>query len=295
MEKNPTKRRFRFAAHTKRFALALLIGAVLSITSAWICAWLNPFGTKTLNQSIVLSDNQLPNFINHWALQTPARVIRGTWIPNRDQLVVDERRNASVTIGMLHLSRLLQFSTPLQREQQSDLMKKTPSEIEAWTMSSDFKPYHTATYAEHQFVYGFPFPCSVKRHVYAAVYTEDKTEPVKVDVSRPLTWLEFGIRFGPGKPIFPVHPWPLGFIANTIFWAFIVSLPGTISRFRKRRRIRKGLCTDCSYPLPTTAGACPECGKLQPTNQHLADEIDRTATQFDASEHDSRVTDCSSA
>ena len=58
-------------------------------------------------------------------------------------------------------------------------------------------------------------------------------------------------------PTWPV--WP-GFAINTIFYAAIVwallAVPGMVKR---RRRIRRGLCVGCGYPLGSSP-VCSECG-----------------------------------
>jgi hypothetical protein len=68
--------------------------------------------------------------------------------------------------------------------------------------------------------------------------------------------------------------WP-GFAINTIFYAAILWLPfAALGRFRRRRRIKRGLCPKCAYDLrgnphpgalPSPAEGqgmlrCPECG-----------------------------------
>ncbi|MCI0364362.1 MAG: hypothetical protein L0219_10795 [Phycisphaerales bacterium] len=58
--------------------------------------------------------------------------------------------------------------------------------------------------------------------------------------------------------------WP-GFAINAIFYAAILWLlfaaPGSV---RRRRRIKRGLCPACAYPVGENA-TCTECGKPVPT------------------------------
>jgi hypothetical protein len=58
----------------------------------------------------------------------------------------------------------------------------------------------------------------------------------------------------------PLSPVTVGFAINTIFYAAIVWLlwfgPGTIRRWR---RIKRGLCPACGYPVGTNP-LCTECG-----------------------------------
>ena len=62
-------------------------------------------------------------------------------------------------------------------------------------------------------------------------------------------------------PLYPI--WP-GFAINTIFYAAILWLlfaaPFTLRRWR---RIRRGLCVRCAYPVGTNA-VCSECGASIP-------------------------------
>ncbi len=66
-------------------------------------------------------------------------------------------------------------------------------------------------------------------------------------------------------PVLPI--WP-GFAINTIFYAAILwggwllfAAPGLV---RRRRRIKRGLCPACAYPIGASA-TCTECGKAIPS------------------------------
>ncbi len=59
----------------------------------------------------------------------------------------------------------------------------------------------------------------------------------------------------PRTPIFP------GFAINTIFYGAILWLPvAGLGALRRRRRIKRGLCPACAYPLGES-DVCTECGK----------------------------------
>jgi hypothetical protein len=67
----------------------------------------------------------------------------------------------------------------------------------------------------------------------------------------------------------PIRPiWP-GFAINTLFYAAILwlllALPGALRRWR---RIKRGLCPACAYPVGASA-LCTECGK--PVNPRKAE------------------------
>jgi len=59
---------------------------------------------------------------------------------------------------------------------------------------------------------------------------------------------------------FPVRPlWP-GFAINTVFYAVVLWLLFAAPfALRRRRRIRRGLCPKCAYPVGTS-DVCTECG-----------------------------------
>ncbi|MCI0632196.1 MAG: hypothetical protein L0Y44_16255 [Phycisphaerales bacterium] len=62
-------------------------------------------------------------------------------------------------------------------------------------------------------------------------------------------------RFLPIRPIWP------GFAINTLFYAVILSLLFTAPGFvRRRRRIKRGLCPACAYPVGESE-TCTECGR----------------------------------
>ena len=64
-----------------------------------------------------------------------------------------------------------------------------------------------------------------------------------------------------GKLRLPFLPLPLGFAINTIFYAaalwLLFAFPFVL---RRRRRIKRGLCPACAYPVGDSA-VCTECGK----------------------------------
>ena len=67
---------------------------------------------------------------------------------------------------------------------------------------------------------------------------------------------------GTGRPETPpTRPlWP-GFAINTIFYAAVLWLPfAALGGLRRRRRIKRGLCPACAYPVGDSA-VCTECGK----------------------------------
>ena len=59
----------------------------------------------------------------------------------------------------------------------------------------------------------------------------------------------------------PLHPlWP-GFAINTVFYAAILwLLVACPFALRRRRRIKRGLCPECAYPVGTNS-VCTECGR----------------------------------
>jgi hypothetical protein len=70
-----------------------------------------------------------------------------------------------------------------------------------------------------------------------------------------------------GRTFLPLRPiWP-GFAINTLFYAAILwllfALPGALRRWR---RIKRGLCPACAYPVGAS-DLCTECGKpVNPRN-----------------------------
>ena len=65
-------------------------------------------------------------------------------------------------------------------------------------------------------------------------------------------------RYVPFRPVWP------GFAINTIFYALILwpllAAPGFV---RRRRRLKRGLCPACAYPIGSSP-VCTECGKELP-------------------------------
>jgi hypothetical protein len=62
----------------------------------------------------------------------------------------------------------------------------------------------------------------------------------------------------------PYRPLFVGTLVNTAFYALVLWLPFFgIGVLRRRRRIRRGLCPSCGYPMGTS-GVCTECGRELP-------------------------------
>lgn len=64
--------------------------------------------------------------------------------------------------------------------------------------------------------------------------------------------------------ILPTAPiWP-GFIGNAAVYAattfLLISARPWARGWRQRLRQRRGLCTQCAYPMPPNSAVCPECG-----------------------------------
>jgi hypothetical protein len=62
------------------------------------------------------------------------------------------------------------------------------------------------------------------------------------------------------KRIFPIHPIFPGFAINTIFYAAVLWVLFAVPlKVRRWRRIKRGVCVRCAYPVGASA-VCSECG-----------------------------------
>lgn len=76
----------------------------------------------------------------------------------------------------------------------------------------------------------------------------------------------FDRQFGYDPPGYPVLPLPWGFLANTLIYAALVfALLALVTRIigRDRRRLRRGVCPQCAYPMGGST-VCTECGRPLP-------------------------------
>jgi hypothetical protein len=65
----------------------------------------------------------------------------------------------------------------------------------------------------------------------------------------------------PSIPYLPVRPVWSGFAINTILYAAILwTFFAAPFALRRWRRVRKGLCAKCAYPVGESA-VCSECGR----------------------------------
>ena len=65
------------------------------------------------------------------------------------------------------------------------------------------------------------------------------------------------------EPLLPLMPIPAGMILNSVVFALVVgTVYATVNQMelRARRRIKRGLCPKCAYPVGTNA-VCTECGQ----------------------------------
>jgi hypothetical protein len=60
----------------------------------------------------------------------------------------------------------------------------------------------------------------------------------------------------------PIRPYLPGLLLNTLFYAFLFTIPLTLKRLRRRLRLRRGHCPHCNYDLlHNFTHPCPECGR----------------------------------
>jgi hypothetical protein len=68
-----------------------------------------------------------------------------------------------------------------------------------------------------------------------------------------------------GRRVLPCGILPVGFGVNTLFYAAILLLLFAAPfALRRRRRIKRGLCPACAYPVGESP-ICTECGKQRPS------------------------------
>jgi hypothetical protein len=96
----------------------------------------------------------------------------------------------------------------------------------------------------------------------------DKDDPVHswnwgIAISGDVTNAGGGVVYQNFKALALRPIWP-GFAINTTFYAAILwmlfAFPFTVRRWHRRRRINRGLCPACAYPVGTNPH-CTECGK----------------------------------
>ena len=80
-----------------------------------------------------------------------------------------------------------------------------------------------------------------------------------------LPWVTLNLPFVlPWRPIWP------GFAINTLFYAVVLwGLLAAPFALRRRRRIKRGLCAKCAYPVGTS-DVCTECGQPVQPKENVA-------------------------
>lgn len=97
-----------------------------------------------------------------------------------------------------------------------------------------------------------------------------------------------------GEERWPLVPlWP-GFAFNTLCYAaFPYAAMFGVSALKRRRRIRRGLCVACAYPI-SGFDVCPECGNAHPAASGLH-ALDRQTLSLPMSQSDGDEPDGTSA
>ena len=204
-----------------QIALFLILGAIVNVAVAWGCACWSPMTWAEL-----AIGEELP-----WPLPVP-----DDWPP------------VPTWIGRDRSFGLDEFSAHANSEL---LTVRAGSQ---WVLCAGW-PLHALAIERHRAA-----PHKFGRHFGLWMQYESQGDWLDgLAIPRWIPWSERGSVYISGLPTYPV--WP-GFAINTVFYAFIVWLVFAAPfALRRRRRIKRGLCSKCGYDLRGVRSvACPECG-----------------------------------
>jgi hypothetical protein len=245
-------------ARALRASKYLLVGAVLSIMSAWGALAVQPWVKRARPGTIAISDHPLHRAVNRWTLSTRAHDVEGQWVPNREGLVRREFFTGSVDGLALRLHRAVEWVAPAGELSDSERRTFMTSVTGVTTASARTMAELRANYVESDTVSGFPLPCITARFVFTSV----PNAPTPTRVPRFLGPIETGVYLpgvGANGLHLPLMPWMPGFVPNMLIWAGVTWACVRVWKHARARKWAKvGACVKCGY---RGGGAvCPECG-----------------------------------
>jgi hypothetical protein len=213
-----------------RFCVFLLLGAIVNVAVAWAAVLCSPRQTIQFRASFVNGNGgwiQAPSWNNY-----PINYeFFGVTFENLCHPIVPRR--SSSTLGPDGIVRVRFFAS-----------------------ASDFGIREVET---HNRVFaGWP----ARGLAYAAMYPgsqwQQRLDRWHAGIATPWKFNSTGLGIQRRLPLCPL--WP-GFAINTVFYAFILWLLFAAPfALRRRRRIKRGLCPKCAYPVGASP-VCTECGK----------------------------------
>ena len=229
-----------------RICVFLILGAIVNVAVAWGCAvWVNAFEHGHGSQSWI-ADSNLPGR-RHWSIMR-----RDAFGATR----IAAMTNSSTPFATVDETTLFPYWSDLRSVMQDRLAVANLLPRPADTLN------HPRPVALVDDARGWPFR-ALNCH-WDFGMTAGTIAPSSGPLQRGFELPAFG---GAGnangidyKRALPWRPiWP-GFALNTVFYAFILWLlvagPFVLRRWR---RIRRGLCPKCAYPLGAS-DVCTECG-----------------------------------
>jgi hypothetical protein len=204
-----------------RICLFLLLGAIANVAVAWGCAQAMPDTTVGI----------------HWDLGNGVQIVETVAI-GRGTTYVTTLRAYEPMKSMFEDSGL-----PSIERLPSWVTLTTPAEAGHWL---------------HDVAAGLPFR-SLAMRWHRQWADRSGWRCTQVDCALSLRDLPVGMP--PGPTCVPLRPIWSGFAMNTLFYAAILWLLFAAPfALRRRRRIKRGLCPACAYPVGDST-VCTECGK----------------------------------
>ena len=215
--------------------LFLLLGAIINVAVAWGCALLIDL---TIDYSGLCTDQgwlyyTMQRMHKHRLLIWPSTALDG-WMATRQTVP-----SWSVTSGAPTASAPLRTAGPVAFYLE---------EGTGWPCTSMY-----ARLVMHGHSHPEPAPAITRIDSGLLIFERDRQWLRQPDsTATPASW-QF-VSVAPTRPLWP------GFAIDTIFYAVVLWLPfAAFGRFCRRRRIKRGLCPACAYPVGESA-VCTECG-----------------------------------
>jgi hypothetical protein len=242
-----------------------LVGACLSIVSAWIPCWfVTPEIMLGSDQAKFGKESWLNRAFNRWPVQATENSMRKQWLPPGCNDVAVDFFGVRLVIGSLTFEHTQQFLAAKDFKSYEERLKSAPQGSRRVPLQRDV----TASFGQQKTITGFPIPAMSSQTCYLlphpalrvpVVYPPHSLSPSAFEMGIPeweLAWTGF-----PPKTNLPLEPWWPGFVLNTCIWA-AVSWGGRTSwtKLRNRQRVAANRCKRCGHSLAGHA-PCTECGE----------------------------------
>jgi len=236
-----------------KFVLFLLLGAIINITVAWGCAIVLPHSSR---EEVAIAKPTSSDEAADWHKMVQLRAI-GCVV---HEYQYDLRGATKVQANGPNIKYTL--PRVCGNDTSEPIVRLFTAKIVPWSRLGLVTDAGRSLFIESELAAGWPEPA-----LWGCIAGVDRGSGVMVHMSSIGIGASLKTDYGLSRPThcLPLRVlWP-GFAINTIFYAAILWLLFAAPfQFRRYRRIKRGLCPSCAYPIGSSE-VCTECGAAIPS------------------------------